>query len=133
MKIKVTKETKRIVTLDEMEQAAKIIKFEREEDEWEAANYAELAVNAALHAYHGRCEKVMEASAEIAKNCRIRDYYHDDSRTLDVWINATARTSEGFIIIGAYLSDINDITGSNQEEIARHMYVRRFKEVKGNE
>ena len=57
--------------------------------------------------------------------------FTENSGCLDVWIEATALVNGNeFIIIGAYLSDIWMITGYNNEEIASHMYIRRFKEIK---
>ena len=50
--------------------------------------------------------------------------------TVDIWIEATAYVNDNeFIIIGAYLSDIWQITGNNNLEISSNMYIRKFKEV----
>lgn len=129
MKVRITKDSKHILTLEEVELAARIIRDERENDSWDAGEYAKKAINAALNSHGAYCNRIFEASAEIAKNCRVWNAYHEDSRDLDVWIEATAQTSEGFCIIGAYLTDLNEITGDNQDEIARRMFVRRFTEI----
>lgn len=130
MKISITKDTKRILTVEEMELARKIIMAEKDEDSMTVEEYAKMAVEAVIEAYgHDWCEKILEASAEIAKNCRVWNYYHDDSRDLDVWIKCIAQTTKGFCIVGACLSDIWSIGPNNRQEIVRHMYIRRFKEV----
>ena len=76
--------------------------------------------------------EVLKADASIAGNCRICDQYSDESGTLDIWIDATACVNNNeFIIIGAYLSDIFQISNNyeDNQELIPYMYVRRFKEI----
>ena len=95
------------------------------------SDYAVMAVNAIGAAYGiGRCERVFESSARIATNCRVHGLFSDYSENLDVWIEGTAKTTDGFVEFGAYLSDIWHIDGENDSDIAFcHMYSQLFKRV----
>ena len=129
MKVSITEESKKVITLDELPLVQEIIDAE-EEDTMTASEAAKMAVNASASIHgHGECVKVLEASAGIAKNCRIRNFYHDASLDYDIWIDAIAQTENGFCVIGAYYSDINEIACTNRKEIASRMYVRWFKEA----
>ncbi len=125
MKVAVTKEAKRILTVAEMPAVRRIIEELKEEEDvkW----YANLAAIVAAGSYDA---DVLRANAEIAKNCRVWNAYHEESADLDVWVKFTAYTDEGFVVGGAYLTDIWQITSDNNEEIKRHMYIRLFREVK---
>ena len=112
--------------------AAAVIR-DMKEDEWTAEEYAKMAVNCignAIGKGYNWCMSVLESDAEISGNARIWNAYSEDSGRLDVWISFTARTYDGFIMGGAYLTDIWNIDGDNQEELASHMYYRRYEEVK---
>lgn len=127
MKVKLTQEMKKYITMDQAPKARSIIS-DMKEDESTPADYIRYAISAV---YDGKSYdvEVLKAEAEIAKNCRCVDAYADDSGNLDVWIDATAYVNGNeFIIIGAYLTDIWQITSDNMKEIAEHFYVRRFKE-----
>lgn len=126
MKVTFTAEAKRFITLSEMPTVRQMIESLKE-DESTVNEYAEMAARAAMDGY---VVKVFEASAKIAKNSRAKDNYTADSGDLDVWVDFTALTSEGFVIGGAYLTDIWDITGDNDEEIRGHMFLRKFVETK---
>lgn len=77
--------------------------------------------------------EIMKPSAIIAKNCRVRNQYSDNSEDLDVWIEFYAFDwHEGFFEIGVYLSDIWNIAGDNKEEISSHMYVRKYTHTEEN-
>ena len=123
MKVTISAESKRVVTMEEMKMAKEIVQAMKE-DELTAAEYARFAVVA----LGDGCEKVYEATAEIAKNCRAWDTYGEGSGTLDIWIEATARTWNGFVEIGAYLTDIWNISGDNDQ--TEHMFIQRFERVK---
>ena len=123
MKVTISAESKRVVTMEEMKMAKEIVQAMKE-DELTAAEYARIAVVA----FGDGCEKVYEATAEIAKNCRAWDNYEEGSGTLDIWIEATARTWNGFVEIGAYLTDIWNISGDNDQ--TEHMFIQRFERVK---
>lgn len=125
MKIKFGAEQKKFVTVAEMPIVRQIISDMKEDDCLK--EYAEMAARIASGGY---CEKVYECSAEIAKNGRIYEQWGEGSGNLDIWIEAAALTSEGFVIFGIYLTDVWSITGDNAEEIRNHMYIRKFQEVK---
>ena len=108
-------------TLSDLDRAKEVIAYEKDYDCETAKTWAECAIN---EAHFGCIEKIFEASAEIAKNCRAWNAYTDNSGDMDVWITATAKTSEGFIEIGAYLTDIWQ-TGA--VEYRHHMYVKTYK------
>lgn len=127
MKITITAEMKKILTVAEMPTVRQMIEQAKQDDDT-AKEYAEMAARIASDGY---VIKVLECSAEIAKNCRVQDAYTADSGDLDVWVNFIAYTTKGFVMGGAYLTDIWNITGGeNDEEIKSYMYIRMFKEAK---
>ena len=129
MKVQLTQEYKKYITVAEMPTVREII-GDMKEDSSTVEEYAEMAIQAA---YDGRAYgiEVMKASAKISKNCRVWNAYNDHSETLDIWIEATAYVNcNEFIMIGAYLSDIWQISSDNRKEIASNMYIRRFTEKK---
>lgn len=128
MKVKFTEKMKKVVTVAELSAAHKVIEAEKENDEWTAQEWAKMAAEIACPR---SSVKVLEASAEIAKNCRIWDAYADGSADFDVWIRFTAFVNDdSFVMGGAYLSDLWAASSDNREETVRHMYIRRFKEVR---
>ena len=129
MKVRLEKEDKKYITLEEAPVVRDIIAYTKE-DTTTVEEYAEMAIRAT---YNGKAYdiEVMKASARIAKNARAWNAYNDHSETIDVWVDATAYVNDSeFIIIGAYLSDIWQITGRDDQEVVSYMYVRKFKEVK---
>lgn len=129
MKVRLTSEYKKYITLAEAPKVRAMI-ADLKEDESTPADYIRYAISAV---YDGKSfnVEVLKAEAEIAKNCRCWNAYAEDSENLDVWIDATAYVNrDEFLIIGAYLTDIWQITSDNMKEIASHFYVRRFKEEK---
>ena len=132
MKVTLLKEDKKYITLDQAPIVREII-ADMKEDENTVADWAKYAISAPYNHREYSIE-VLKASAKIAKNNRAWNALNEHSGDLDVWINATAYVScaDGyeFIMIGAYLSDIWQLTYENAMEIASQMYIRRFKEVK---
>lgn len=127
MKVQFTAEMKHIVTVAEMPAVRKVIEYEKD-DEWTAQKWAKMA--AEIICSRGSV-KVLEASAEIAKNCRVWDTYADGSADFDVWIRFTALVNDdSFVMGGAYLTDLWAARADNREETVSHMYIRRFKEVR---
>lgn len=129
MKVTLLKEDKKLITLADAPIVRQII-TDMKEDEYTAEKYAEMAIRAA---YDGNAWSIdtMRATAKISTNSRAWNVFNENSGNLDIWIEATACVNnDEFIIIGAYLSDIWQITGYNNEEIKSHMYIRKFKEVK---
>ena len=125
MKVKITKDVKKWLTLEQAPIARRVIECAKEE--MSAAEYAEYAA-AAIFGYSA---EILKADAEIARNSRVWEWYGEGTQNFDVWINATAYSDylREFAIFGVYVSDINSLTGDNEEEIVSHMYVRRFKEI----
>ena len=132
MNVRLLKEDKKYITLDQAPIVREII-ADMKEDENTAADWAKYAI-AAPYNHREYSVEVLKASAKIAKNNRAWNALNEHSGDLDVWINATAyiNCADGyeFIIIGVYLSDIWQITYENAPEIASHMYIRKFKEMK---
>lgn len=130
MKIRMTDESKSIVAVSEMPAVRKMIEDFKEEDGLK--DYVEMAVHALLKDVWNI--EVLKAQAEIAKNCRIWNRFGDEdlcSCQLDVWITGTVRytgTPDGFAEVGAYISDLWDLTGDRQHDSALipHMYLRNF-------
>ena len=125
MKIQLTNEMKHIVTVAEMPSVRSVIESERD-DEWTVKEWAKMA--AEFVCPHS-CVKVLEASAEIAKNFRVRDAYGEDSADFDVWVKFTAFADDSFVMGGAYLTDLWAVSADNREETIKRMYIRRFEEV----
>ena len=96
MKIQFTNEMKHIVTVAEMPSVRSVIESERD-GEWTAKEWAKMA--AEFVCPHSRV-KVLEASAEIAKNCRVWDAYADGSADFDVWIRFTALVNDDSFVMG---------------------------------
>lgn len=126
MKVKLKKEYKEYITIAEMQTVRKIIS-EMKEDEFEDEDYAKIAIEAA---YNGIAStEILKCSASIAKNSRIWNAYNEESKNIDIYIEAIAFINkEEFIIIGAYLTDIWQIGSNNISIIKSHMYIRKFKE-----
>ena len=125
MKVQFTADAKRFVTIAEMPAVRKVIEVVKE-DEWTAKEWAKMATGIVCH--HS-CVKVLEASAEIAKNCRVCDVYTEGSADFDVWIRFTAFVGDGFVMGGVYLSDLWEVNDDNREQLINHMYIRQFEEV----
>lgn len=128
MRVTLEKEYKRYITLEEAPFVRRFI-ADMKQDEFPIADAARMAVEVAC-GWGSTCVKIYEAKATFAKNQRVYNWYGEETRDFDVWIEATAQATNGFYIVGAYLSDIHSITGDNHEEVKSHMYVRKFTEVK---
>ena len=129
MKINITKESKRIITLDEMPAVRQIINDFKEDDG--IKEYGRTAARAASGSY-GNFE-ILKAEAEIAKNQRVWNQYTEESGTLDIWMRFYAYDNYfGFYEIGAYLSDIWMADGSPEtyELMKSRMYIQEFKKVR---
>lgn len=126
MKVKLEQGYKNHYTISDLERAKAVIKAEREDTET-AAGWAEIAIREALKDRGDWLNKVLEASACTAKNCRAWDAYDTGTQDMDIWIAATAETDRGFIKIGAYLTDIWN-TGS--EDYRNHMYISYYTEAR---
>ena len=130
MKVTFGKDCKKWMTVEQYEVAKTIIR-DMKDDESTPAEYAVYAVNAIGKAFDiGSCTKVFECTATIAGNRRIWNQFGDDTGTLDIWLEGTARTWDGFVEFGAYLTDIWSISGDNAVDLAKnHMYYKIFTET----
>lgn len=122
MKVTLEKDYRKFYTLEDLDHAKAVIAYEKEEDDETAKGWAVYAVNEALEGTNDRCVEVVKADARTAKNCRLWNGY-GDTGNMDIWIEALAKTDDGYIEIGAYLSDIFQ-TGAM--EYKRHMWIQRF-------
>ena len=125
MKVKMDKDYKTYYTIEEAEQAKRVIKAEKDDDET-AAGWAEYAVKEYLKNGFGHCERILEATATIKKNARVWDAYGDNTGCIDVWIEATAKITNGYLEIGAYLSDIWQ-TGAN--DYIPYIFATEYKTI----
>lgn len=126
MKIKFTAEQKRFITVAELPEVKKIIADMKED-----TGLKDYAGIAARIASRSNGAEILKADAEIARNERVLNYYSDESGRLDIWLTVYAFDSyKGFYKIGAYLSDIWESTGDNNEELRQYMYIREFTEKK---
>lgn len=123
MKVKHNADYRKDFTLEDLDRSKQIIAFERDEDDETVKGWAIYAVREALKETTDTVSRVIEASAETAKNRRAWNEYFEGSEDMDVWISATARTECGFIEIGAYLSDIWQ-TGAKRYK--HHMFIQYF-------
>lgn len=129
MKATITADMKKIITIADMPAVNKVI-YAVKEDSNTAKEYAE---QAARIASGNNNVKVLEADAKITYNIRVWDGIADGSGHWDVWFDFTAIIDGGFdgiIMGGAYLTDIWQATGENNEELREHMYIRKFIESK---
>lgn len=128
MKVNLTAEMKKFITVAEMPAVKKVMQYEKENDEWKVQEWAKMA---ARLVFDDNGAKVIEATARIAKNQRVWDAFDEETRDIDVWIEFTAFSEyrSSFIIAGVYLTDLWQLTKDNADEIKSHMYIRRFEEV----
>ena len=128
MKVNLTAEMKKFITIAEMPAVKKVMQYEKENDEWTVQEWAKMA---ARLVFDDNGAKVIEATARIAKNQRVWDAFDEETRDIDVWIEFTAFSEyrSSFIIAGVYLTDLWQLTTDNADEIKSHMYIRQFKEV----
>lgn len=125
MKVTLPKDYKNTFTLADLERAKAVIAYEKEDEET-AKGWAEYAVREALKGTDDGLQEVIKATAEVAGNGRAWNLY-GDTGSMDVWIEATAETWDGFIKVGAYLSDI---WGTTSEPTYKHqMFIKRYGEI----
>ena len=127
MKVTMQKDYRKYYTLEDVDRAKAVIAYERE-DEMKITDYAAYAVNEALKTedriYADYLREVIKTEAHTAKNCRVWQLYGEETGDMDVWVEATAKTADGFIEVGAYLSDIWQ-TGATPYK--QHMYIQYYK------
>lgn len=128
MKVSVEKEYRRLYTMEDLDNARALIAALKE-DTSKPADYLIIAAGIAARMRGDYAERILEASAETAKNCRLEwNAQGDNTGIMDAWISGTAETSRGFLKIGAYLSDIWNISGDDYAAETAHMYIRYYTE-----
>lgn len=125
MKVTLEKEYRSRYTLEDID-AAKIVIAAEKDDGEKPAGWLEYAVNEYLKNKNDYLVRIIEAKAETARNCRAWNLYGTgESKDMDVWISGIAKTADGFLEIGAYLSDIWQ-TGA--VDYRHHMYATYYTE-----
>ena len=123
-KITLPKNYKETFTINDVEQMKKVIDHYNKDDP-EAVKYA---IESLESLFKG---KAITNEAEAALNSRIYNAHETNSGNVDIWITATIYSDfeSKFYIVGAYITDIWNITGDNNDEIKSYMYIREFKET----
>lgn len=134
MKVNITKESGRWMTVDELPYAKQIVQ-DMKDDAWSAKEYAEMAARAVLSApryNNDGVREVLSASAEICRDNWIEyDQFGEGCGRLGVWIVATVETWDGFLKVGCLLSDIWALgTDEARETLIGHSYIRYYTEQK---
>ena len=130
MKVKITANSKKIITVAEMPKVQEIINYFQEEDKTPINDFAQWAANIATK--HTLCNpEILKATAEITKNARANDSILEGSGNLDVWFEFYIFDKyAGFYEIGVYLTDIWQATDENNEYIKSHMYINAYTKNK---
>lgn len=124
MKVSIPLDMKSVLTVSEMPKARELIKRMREDN-----SFDQYALSAARVASGDRDSfLILEQKAQIAKNERVQDYYSDKSGNLDIWLEFLAfNYFSGCYLIGIYLSDVYQITGTaSDRELKQHMFIREY-------
>lgn len=131
MKVNITKESGRWMTVDELPYAKQIVK-DMKDDEMSAQEYAKMAADAIL--WGPECgdsvRRVIEADAEICRDNAIPyEQFGEGCGRLGVWLRFTAETFDGFLKVGCLLSDVWGLgTDEARSDLMRHSYIRYYKE-----
>lgn len=126
MKVKITAQSKKILTVAEMPKVKEILKYFQEEDETPINEWAEMAGNIVYGCSSCRRE-ILKATAEIAKNARANDSIIEGSGNLDVWFNFYIFDHyAGFYEIGVYITDLWQLADDNREYIKSCMYINAY-------
>ena len=125
MKVKMQDDYRTVYTLEQVEQAKAVIRAEKEDDET-PKGWATYAVLEVLKGKTATFLEILKVEAHTARNCRIWNQYGDNTGDMDVWIKAVAETTEGFVKVGAYLSDIWQ---SGAVDYRNHMYIQIYKKI----
>ena len=137
MKIRIKKEDRQWMTLNEAAEARKFMEDLKEEDAaelimiaahtWEVKNYDIIRGSCGCR---GLGEEVLKVEAGFARNDRL-DYngqhISKSEKKLDVWIEGTVAMQWGFLEISAYLSDIWAVGDEDtRNSLVNHSYARAF-------
>jgi hypothetical protein len=123
MKIKLTDDMKRVITIDKLE-AIQVVNNGMKEQKnlkWEAEQALALATKNLVTA------EILKVDAEIALNHRVWNYYGEGSADVDVWMTLVAYSPVfGCYDIRCYLSDIWSLGSENRDEIKQHLSIRHY-------
>ena len=123
MKVMMTDEAKKIITLAEAPYARQIIEDLKEDTGLQ--DYARMAANVAGGNYG---YEILKATAEITRNRNVWDQYGEGTGMLDVLLKIYAFSRyRGFYEIHVYLSDIWQITADNTDEIRDRMWIELYE------
>lgn len=123
MKVMMTDDAKKIITLAEAPYARQIIEELKEDAGLQ--EYARMAANVAGGNYN---YEILKATAEITRNRNVWDQYGEGTGMLDVLLKIYAFSRyRGFYEIHVYLSDIWQITADNTDEIRDRMWIELYE------
>lgn len=132
MKVTLEKNFKSFYTIEDLEIAKSVIKSMKE-DTSTVKDYFKMAVAEYLRKKEGYCKEVISAEATTAQNRRAWNAYGGDieSQHMDIWISGLAKVgyNDGYIELGAYLTDIWQIDGETDvaENFLATMFVKERK------
>ena len=124
MKVSIPLDMKSVLTVAEMPIAREIIKRMKDDD-----SFDQYCLSAARVASGDNDSfSILTQQAQIAKNERVQDYYSDNSGDLDIWLEFIAFSFfGGCYLIGIYLSDVYQITGTaSDRELKQYMFIREY-------
>ena len=124
MKIKLTEDMKRVITLSEMDavKETQTAFADLKNLNWEAEHLLHLAAGT-------MAVDVIKTEAQIARNGRIWNYYGDSGR-IDVYVTVYGfSAADGFFIASGYVSDIWQLDSKNAEEIKRRFFIKHYTEA----
>lgn len=123
MRVMMTDDAKKIITLAEAPYARQIIEELKEDTGLQ--DYARMAANVAGGNYG---YEILKATAEITRNRNVWDQYGEGTGMLDVLLKIYAFSRyRGFYEIHVYLSDIWQITADNTDEIRDRMWIELYE------
>lgn len=123
MKVMMTDDAKKIITLAEAPYARQIIEDLKEDTGLQ--DYARMAASVAGGNYS---YEILKATAEITRNRNVWDQYGEGTGMLDVLLKIYAFSRyRGFYEIHVYLSDIWQITADNTDEIRDRMWIELYE------
>ena len=134
MKVRITQEAKKWLTLAQAPVARQIV-MDMKESEESAADVLMSAANGYRRSFDDRgkrCElgwptRVLEAKAEICGNQRVYNYFSEGSGTLDVWVSGYVLFSKGILEIHSCLSDIWSLGPDGAaQNLVNHSYIQAF-------
>lgn len=128
MKVKITENTKKAFFISEMpclEIAKNSLKSWNDNGQEITKDDIQMLGNFICEYRHA---EILKADAEFAKNARVWDKYGEGSEKVDVWVNITIYDGwKNFYMVGAYLSDMWEIGGTDAEELKGRMFIQKFE------